>query len=144
VVVGLDATRATEEWDAYGLVLRAARALRARVEQRLATSGLTSTQFGVLDAIWHHGSLSQRELSRQVLTSPGNMTDVIDGLEERDLVRRTRQRSDRRAIQVELTEAGKALIGPLFAQRVSDVAAAMAALTAQELRELTALLTKLL
>ena len=62
----------------------------ARVEPRLAAAGLTPTQLGVLEAILHKGPLTQRELGRKVLTSAGNMTDVVDKLEARGLVRRTR------------------------------------------------------
>ena len=86
----------------------------ARVEPRLAASGLTPTQFGVLEAILHKGPLSQRELGRKVLTSAGNMTDLIDKLEGRGLVRRVRQKPDRRAVRVELTPDGRTLIEPLF------------------------------
>ncbi len=135
--------RTKQALDAYVKLLRAGRSVLARVEPRLAASGLTPTQFGVLEAILHKGPLSQRELSRKVLTSPGNMTDLIDKLEARGMVRRARQRADRRAVQVELTAAGKALIQPLFACHARDIADAMAYLNGEELRQLSALLRKL-
>ena len=102
--------------DAYVKLLRAGRAVLARVEPRLAAAGLTPTQFGVMEAILHKGPLGQRELSRKVLTSAGNMTDLVDKLEARGLVRRARQKSDRRAVRVELTPVGRDLIEPLFAR----------------------------
>lgn len=129
--------------DAYVKLLRASRAVLARVEPRLAAASLTVTQFGVLEAILHKGPLSQRELSRKVLTSPGNMTDLVDKLEARGLVHRVRQKADRRAVQVELTAAGEALIRPLFADHAGDIAAAMGGLDGAELRQLSALLRKL-
>ena len=129
--------------DAYIKLLRAGRSVLARVEPRLAAAGLTPTQFGVLEAILHKGPLSQRELSRKVLTSAGNMTDLVDKLESRGLVRRARQKSDRRAVHVELTPAGSDLIGPLFARHAGDIAAAMAALSGDELRQLSGLLRRL-
>jgi MarR family 2-MHQ and catechol resistance regulon transcriptional repressor len=129
--------------DAYVKLLRASRAVLARVEPRLTAAGLTTTQFGVLEAILHKGPLSQRDLSLKVLTSPGNMTDLIDKLESRGLVRRVRQKADRRAVRVELTAAGMALIEPLFAAHSGDIDAAMAGLDGAELRQLGALLRKL-
>jgi MarR family transcriptional regulator, 2-MHQ and catechol-resistance regulon repressor len=129
--------------DAYVKLLRASRAVLARVEPRLAEAALTTTQFGVLEAILHKGPLSQRDLSRKVLTSPGNMTDLIDKLEVRGLVRRVRQKADRRAMWVELTAEGRALIEPLFAAHAGDIDAAMAGLDGSELRQLGALLRKL-
>jgi MarR family 2-MHQ and catechol resistance regulon transcriptional repressor len=133
----------SEALDTYVKLLRASRAVLARVEPRLAATGLTVTQFGVLEAILHKGPLGQRELSRKVLTSPGNMTDLVDKLEARGLVHRIRQKADRRAVRVELTEAGRALIKPLFADHAGDIAAAMGGLDENELRQLSALLRKL-
>jgi len=133
----------SEALDTYVKLLRASRAVLARVEPRLAATGLTVTQFGVLEAILHKGPLGQRELSRKVLTSPGNMTDLVDKLEARGLVHRIRQKADRRAVRVELTEAGRALIKPLFADHAGDIAVAMGGLDENELRQLSALLRKL-
>ena len=140
---GVDDPRVIAALDAYVKLLRAGRAVLAWVEPRLAASGLTPTQFGVLEAILHKGPLSQRELGRKVLTSAGNMTDLIDKLESRGLVRRVRQKLDRRSVRVELTADGRTLIEPLFTAHAGDIAGAMAALHDDELRELSALLKKL-
>ena len=75
-----------ERLRAYVKLLRASKAVLARVEPLLAAHGLTPTQLGVLEVILHLGPLSQRDLGRKVLTSAGNMTDVIDKLEARGLV----------------------------------------------------------
>jgi MarR family transcriptional regulator, 2-MHQ and catechol-resistance regulon repressor len=141
--VGVDDRRVIEALGAYVKLLRAGRAVLARVEPRIAAAGLTPTQFGVLEALLHKGPLSQRELGRKVLTSPGNMTDLVDKLEARGLVHRSRQKLDRRAVLVELTKAGRELVGPLFTHHAQDVAAAMAALDGEELRQLGGLLRKL-
>ena len=140
---GVDDVRVIAALGAYVKLLRAGRAVLARVEPRLAAAGLTLTQFGVLEAILHKGPLGQRELSRKVLTSPGNMTDLVDKLEARGLVQRTRQKADRRAVRVELTAEGRALIEPLFTAHATDIAAAMAGLGSDELHQLGGLLRKL-
>jgi MarR family 2-MHQ and catechol resistance regulon transcriptional repressor len=129
--------------DAYVKLLRASRAVLARVEPRLAAAGLTATQFGVLEAILHIGPLSQRELCLKVLTSPANMTDIVDKLEARGLVHRVRQQADRRAVQVELTAAGRALVEPLFARHAGDIRDVMGSLSREELRQLADLLRRL-
>jgi MarR family 2-MHQ and catechol resistance regulon transcriptional repressor len=132
-----------EALDAYVKLLRASRAVLARVEPRLAAAGLTPTQFGVLEAILHLGPLSQRELCLKVLTSPGNMTDVVDKLEARGLVHRLRRQADRRAVQVELTAAGRALVEPLFARHAGDIREVMDSLDREELQQLAELLRRL-
>jgi len=138
-----DDERIGEALRAYVKLLRAGKAVLARVEPRLAAAGLTPTQLGVLEAILHKGPLTQRELGRKVLTSAGNMTDVVDKLEARGLVCRTRSPHDRRIVSVTLTPAGQALIESLFPRHARDIAAAMGGLSCEELQLLGALLRKL-
>lgn len=128
---------------AYVKLFRASHAILARVEPGLAAQGLTATQLGVLEVIWHQGPLTQGELGRKVLTSAGNMTDVVDKLEQRGLVRRERDAADRRLVRVELTPTGRALIQSLFPRHAADIAAAMAGLTTDELELLGDLLRRL-
>jgi MarR family 2-MHQ and catechol resistance regulon transcriptional repressor len=128
---------------AYVKLMRASRAVAARVEKALAARSLTLTQLGVLEAILHKGALTHRELGRKVLTSAGNMTDVVDKLEARRLVRRVRDGGDRRLVRVELTDTGRALIEELFPHHARDIAAAMAGLSGADLHQLGALLRRL-
>src|SRR5579884_1200138 len=113
VMHGIDDPAVADAVRAYVKLHRATRAVTDRVTRRLAAEGLTPTQLGVLEAILHKGPMTQRELGRKVLTSPGNMTDVIDKLQARGLLRRVRG-EDRRCVRVQLTEAGRAFIAELF------------------------------
>lgn len=128
---------------AYVKLLRASKAVAARMERALARDSLTPTQLGVLEAILHLGPLTQRDLGRKVLTSAGNMTDVIDKLEARGLVHRTRAEEDRRLVRVALTGSGREMIERLFPRHALDIADAMGALSGEELRDLGRLLRKL-
>ena len=127
----------------YVKLLRASRAVVAQIEPLLTAHGLTVTQLGVLEAILHKGPLTHRELGRKVLTSAGNMTDLIDKLQARGLVRRVRDPADRRLVRVELTEAGDRLIRDLFPRHAADIAQAMGGLPPTELEALGALLRRL-
>ncbi len=135
--------RVREALRVYVKLLRAGKSVLARLEPGLSAEGLTATQFGVLEAILHKGPLTQRELLRKVLTSPGNMTDVVDKLARRGLVSRARSAADRRAVTVDLTAEGRALIEALFPRHARDIAATMDTLTHSELQELGRLLRKL-
>ncbi len=128
---------------AYVKLLRAGKAVLARVEPLLTTQGLTPTQLGVLEAILHKGPLTQRELVRKVLTSAGNLTDVIDKLAARGLVTRRRSTADRRTVTVGLTPEGRTLISALFPRHARDIASVMGVLDETELQELGRLLRKL-
>ncbi len=140
---GVDDPAVEQAVRAYVKLMRASRAVLARVEPALAACGLTPTQLGVLEALLHKGAMTHRELGRKVLTSAGNMTDVVDKLARRELVRRERDPHDRRAVRVELTDRGRALIEELFPRHAADIARAMAGLPAADVVRLGALLRAL-
>jgi MarR family 2-MHQ and catechol resistance regulon transcriptional repressor len=127
----------------YVKLMRASRSVSGRVEKLLTSAGLTLTQLGVLEVILHKGPMTHRDLGRKVLTSAGNMTDVVDKLEARGLVRRVRAADDRRQVRVELTEAGRTLIEQLFPRHADDIAHAMSGLGLRDLARLGDLLRAL-
>jgi len=125
---------------AYVKLMRATRSVTARLEPALAACALTLTQLGVLEAVLHLGPLTHRELGRKLLTSPANLSDVIDKLETRGLVRRVRDVQDRRQVRVELTGTGHDLIRDVFPRHAADIAQAMGGLAPAELERLGVLL----
>src|SRR5437879_1514833 len=86
--------------DALVKLMRAADSVSARLAETITGAGLSESQFGVLEALYHLGPLCQREIAVKLLRSSGNITLVIDNLEARGLVRRERQQEDRRYITV--------------------------------------------
>jgi len=129
--------------DVFIKLMRAANSVMGRVDSQLAKEGLTASQFGTLESLYHLGPLCQRDLGRKLLKSGGNITVVIDNLEKRGLVRRERDTEDRRFITVHLTESGQALIREVFPRQLARIVERMAALTDTEKIELGALCRKL-
>jgi MarR family 2-MHQ and catechol resistance regulon transcriptional repressor len=129
--------------DAYIKLSRASGTIDARLATNLARLGLTTGQLGVMEALMHLGSLSQGELGRKLLRSGGNVTTVIDNLERRKLVARTRNRDDRRVVTVDLTKAGRRMIEKVFPAHTRALTQAMETLTAAEQEELGRLCRKL-
>ncbi|KEF33776.1 MarR family transcriptional regulator [Deinococcus sp. RL] len=129
--------------DAYIKLWRAAHAVEGAAHRHLAAHGLTVSQFGVLEALYHLGPLSQRQLAGKILRSSGNLTLVIDNLERGGLVRRERDPHDRRVSNVFLTPAGEALIERVLPEHVRAVREVFAALSPDELAQLAALSRKL-
>jgi len=128
---------------AYVKLLRATKSVIARIEPLLAAEGLTPTQLGVLEAVHHLGPQQHRDLGRKVLTSAGNLTDVVDKLVARGLVRRERDTADRRLVRIHLTEAGSTLITRVFPAHAADIAEALSSLSMEELATLGTLLRRL-
>jgi MarR family 2-MHQ and catechol resistance regulon transcriptional repressor len=74
--------------------------------------GLTSEQFGVLASIKSRGPLRPSEFASILERSPNSMSMLIDRMVKAGLVRRTRDRKDRRAVFVSITDKGKAAVEP--------------------------------
>ncbi len=129
--------------NAYVKLMRASESVSARVLRHLPDAGLTASQFGALEALYHLGPLSQAELAQKILKSSGNITMVVDNLEKRGLVKRERRQEDRRYYTVRLTPGGKKLIGGIFPRHVRRIVEAMNALTKAEQETLGKLCRKL-
>lgn len=127
----------------YTKLMRAAESVTSRVSRSMSADDLTISQFGVLEALYHKGSLCQRDIAAKILKSTGNITMVIDNLEKRGLVRRERDSQDRRYLSVHLTETGTTLIARVFAAVESAIVTEMAALSEGEQELLGALCKKL-
>jgi len=126
----------------YTQMMRAADAVTTRMHRHLADTGLTLSQFGVLEVLYHKGPLCQRDIGRKILKTSGNMTTVIDNLEKRRLVVRKQDPTDRRRTSVQLTESGLDLIQALFPIHAERAEKTFAVLPAEELEILGRLLKK--
>jgi MarR family transcriptional regulator, 2-MHQ and catechol-resistance regulon repressor len=132
----------TRALNAFIKLVRAAAAVSSRVEGRFSDLGLSVSQFGVLEALHHLGPLYQKDLARKILKSTGNITMVVDNLERRGLVERTRDERDRRHFFVRITETGSDIIRSFFPGHAARVAEEMGTLTAGEQEELARLCKK--
>ena len=122
---------------------RGTTSLLTRLAHQNTHPGLTVSQFGTLEALYHLGAMSQTDICGKLLKSGGNTTLVIDNLEKRNLVHRRRDPNDRRVVMVELTDEGRELIAGIFPVHVRAVTQEMATLTPEEQRQLGDLCRKL-
>jgi MarR family 2-MHQ and catechol resistance regulon transcriptional repressor len=116
-----------------------ARAVSSKVQEY----GLTTPQFGILEALYHLGPLSLGELADKLLVTGGNVTYVMDRLEEQGLVYRDRSPDDRRVIQAKLTAKGRDLIARVFPGHGEYIEALSSHLSGGEQDSLRGLLKKL-
>jgi MarR family 2-MHQ and catechol resistance regulon transcriptional repressor len=129
--------------NAYIKLSRAAAAVEAQINSHLSDYGLTLSQFGVLEALYHLGPLHQHQLAKKILKSSGNLTLVVDNLVKRGLVERCREVSDRRYVQIHLTKSGQALIERIMPVHATRVRNAFGVLSAEEQETLGQLCKKL-
>jgi DNA-binding MarR family transcriptional regulator len=78
-----------------------------RAEDALAEMGLSGRQYMLLAVLSGDDAPSQLELAGLCGLLPAQVVPVLDKLEERGLVARTRSETDRRRYVVSLTDAGR-------------------------------------
>ena len=74
--------------------------------------GITTEQWRVLVCIKSRGPLRPIDLASMLERSPNSMSMIIDRMVKAGLVRRTRDRKDRRTVFVSITNKGKEAIEP--------------------------------
>ncbi len=88
------------------LVKRVRSMLGMAVEREIADQEVTYEQWGVLLAIMTGRGDTAAVLARAMECDTGSITRMLDRLEAKELVVRTRSTDDRRRVQLELTETG--------------------------------------
>jgi len=129
-------TREFKSLNAFINLLRATNSLEARLSKNLDKFNLTTSQFGVLEALYHLGPMSQKKIGEKILKSGGNITKVVDNLEKKNLLTREKNLQDRRFYNIKLTQNGKSLIEKIFPDHVKEIVKEFEILTDSELVEL--------
>jgi DNA-binding MarR family transcriptional regulator len=84
-----------------------AQAVRRARGETAADGGLTLSQYGLLQALSGRRAARMRDLADAAGIAPSTATRILDALERREIVRRTRSTKDRRSVTVSLTDRGR-------------------------------------
>lgn len=104
-------------------------------------------EWDVLSALRRAGEpyqLSPKQLLQQTLVSSGTMTNRIDRLKERGLVKRSTDPSDRRGALVTLTEEGRTRVDAAITRLIDSEADLLSGMPMNEQERLATLLRHLL
>jgi DNA-binding MarR family transcriptional regulator len=120
-----------------------ARRLRHSSIKALAPWQIAPSQSRAISVVAKHGAIRPSELAEHLRIAPRSVTEVIDGLEERDLVRRTADPDDRRATLITLTETGEEVSAAVRAARLAEAETLFDRLSARDREELRRILAQL-
>lgn len=121
------------------------RAFQRQATEALEPLGLELFEYDVLSALRRQGrpfGLPATGLAVETGLSSGAMTNRIDKLEARGLVRRRADKNDRRAVIVSLTPEGKRAIDDAIQARLDAADDSLQGISSKERNELAALLRK--
>ena len=122
-----------------------ARQLRTASMAALAEHDVTPSQVRAIRALAGHddGGVRSSELAQHLKIAPRSATEVVDALESKGLVTRTRDLEDRRAVLVALSERGRGLAEEIRRTRGQQSDRVFQRLSGAERGELARLLAKL-
>lgn len=101
----------------FKLVIATARlynSMFSRIEKNVQGFGLSISEFGVLEMLYHKGEQPIQKIAEKILVTSGTITYVINQLQKRELVYRRNCTKDKRIFYVCLTEKGEKLIAEVF------------------------------
>lgn len=105
-----EAALAGKSADLLRAIRRIIRAVDVQSKRVTRAAGLTIPQIVILQTLRERGAISTRGLAAEISLSAPTVTTVLDRLEGRGLVRRTRKLEDRRVVLTELTPQGRAVL----------------------------------
>jgi MarR family 2-MHQ and catechol resistance regulon transcriptional repressor len=115
-----------------------------RTTQKLVSNyGLTISQFGVLEALYHLGEMCINEIIEKTLSTSGNMTVIIRNLERDDFIKKVPGKEDKRRSVIHLAKKGSDVIEKIFPLHLMELSRNFSSITDTEKELLISLLKKL-
>ena len=114
------------------------------MDRELASFGVTGAQYIIMAQLAHKLAGSASGLCKGMSYDPGAMTRMIDRLEAKGFIVRVRCPEDRRAVNVELTDEGKAVFPKMRISVVGELNRFLRGFTKTEARQFEGFLQRML
>jgi DNA-binding MarR family transcriptional regulator len=124
------------------LIAQLARGTRRRIEEAVAPLGLRPRELLALQQLRERGPSPQQTLVESLGIDATNLVGVLNGLEDGGLIRRHRDRADRRRAIIELSSKGEQVLAKLDRALGEIDDEMLATLTASQREALSGLLAQ--
>ena len=98
----------------FVILMKSAKSVEQRIKKDIRNHGIATSEFAVLEALYHKGKQTVRQISDAVLINSGSITYVIDKLENKNFIERSHCKDDRRVVHIQITDAGKEFMDEVF------------------------------
>ena len=92
------------------VVARLERSVRRAINERVSVYDLTVLQYTTLSVLGRRAELSNAQLARRAYMSPQAMSEVIEALESKGLIKRSQDPNHRRVYPATLTKKGERVL----------------------------------
>ena len=114
------------------------------MEEELARERLAVGEHSVLAACFMNEPITVSDIRKHVALDTGRISRIVSRLEDRNLVRKSRLKSDRRVVRIEMTDEGRDIAAQLIGRIDSFYVKTMSRITDDELTRLIAFIEKML
>ncbi len=130
---------------AWWHLARAYHSIASMIDRFFEEHGITGAQFGVLRCVSDAGpeGLMLSDLSKRLMVTCGNITGVVDRLEQAGYLRRERCVEDRRVVRAQLTAEGRAVYRKVLPAHQELLAQGLAGMTPDQQEQLARLCEQL-
>lgn len=119
--------------------------MRRALDVELARLGdVSSAQWIVMMMLTHEDEVTAADLAKRLNYDPGSMTRLLDRMQEKDLIQRSRATGDRRRIRIELTAAGRELAPSLPTAAINVINQSLKGFTPEEHQLLNGLIKRMI
>lgn len=104
--------------------------------------GLTTPQFGVLEALYHKGDLCVGQIQKKTLSTTGTMPVILKNLEKRNYIRSFKDPNDSRRTIISITDEAKNLMDQAYPENEKKILELMEVWDQDDLENLVRILKK--
>ncbi|GAB3046740.1 MarR family winged helix-turn-helix transcriptional regulator [Virgibacillus ainsalahensis] len=98
----------------FVVLMKSSKAVMEQVKKDISSYDMKTSEFTILEALYHKGELTVKQISEAVLINTGSITYVIDKLESKGLLERRPCTDDRRVVFIHITDRGNELMDEIF------------------------------
>jgi DNA-binding MarR family transcriptional regulator len=139
--MSMDLKRGGPILKSWSLLHRVRDVLQRCEEERYGQYGLTPEQYGVLVTIKYVGQSARiTDIARWSSRSPNSVSMIVDRMVKVGLVKRVRDKRDRRVVFVSVAPKGEKALGPATAEGLEFIQKIMSPLSDDDLQTLIGLL----
>src|SRR5260370_15269551 len=117
-------------------VIRLVARMQAAISERLSAIGVSMPQCDVLTTLSEEEGVSQQVLAKRLYVTKGNISGLLDRLEDAGFVERRSIASDRRQYAIYLTETGRATAEKAIAVQHRWIASTLGRMSESDLEAL--------
>ncbi len=125
------------------IFLRASHALEQIIKDEVLSHGLSLSEFGVLEALYHKGPLNVNQVISKVLIPNSSMSYVIDQLVNKGLISKTKDAIDKRVYRLDLKQSGHDFMEQMYPVHEKRLRQVLDKLSVEEEKTLQTLLKKI-